>query len=156
MSVFIFKTTFYFPIVWFIPFSKQIFKLFSSHLFEQNANIEINMKCVLWMYSVCAAVCSGQRAKWYSWRQSPKGNELSGFYLRFWLEIEIFGFVWRVVIVIFVFAVVVAGFVSFRLYFLSFCLSTRESLFCCIEDIDDGKFTECECTVHNSKCLFKW
>lgn len=43
-----------------------------------------------------------------------------------------------------------------RLYFLFFFHSTRESLFCCIEDMDDGKFTEYECTVHNSKCLFKW
>lgn len=72
----------------------------NTFLFEQNANIGINVcECV------SVAVCFRQRAKWYSWRQSPKGNELSGFPLRFWLEIEIFGFVWCIVVVVFVLVV---------------------------------------------------
>lgn len=90
VSVFISKTTFYFPIVWFVPFSKQIFTE-SEHIFYLNkmSGIEIN---------VCLAACPKQRAKCYSWRQSPAGNELSGFPLRFWLKIEIFGFVYGVLL----------------------------------------------------------
>lgn len=65
------KTIFYFPIVWHVPFSKQIFKLFSSLLFEQCANMKS-------MWNIC--VCSGQRAKWYSYWQSPEGNKLFGFF----------------------------------------------------------------------------
>lgn len=131
-------------------FSKQIFKLFSSHLFEQNASIEINVKCVL---CICVRRCVPGNVQ----NDTAEGNRQKGtnflvFSLKFWLEIEIFGFVW------------------WRCYrcFCSCCccwfsvlspllsFATRASLFFCIEDIDDGKFTECECTVHNSKCLVKW
>lgn len=142
------KLLFYFPIVWFVPFSKQIFKLFSSLLFEQNANIEINVKCV-YVCGVFRATCKVIQLKAIAKRERT-----------FWFFLKILTWNWNIW---FCMVCLLSLFLFLLLLLLLFCVlpsllsfSIRKSLSCCIEDVDDGKFSECGCTVHNSKCLFKW